>query len=143
MKSLLSIIFLFTVSICSIPETWALERIRWKVQVINNEVYWGDLWKEYVEIVKQLSDGKIRFKIYDPNSIVPNAEAWGAIADDQLDAALSSPIYLSYKIPAVHFFRVFLSAQTSSSIRRGCVTAEDKNLKTKFIRKWEYMLLIV
>ena len=104
MKSLLSIIFLFTVSICTIPETWALERIRWKVQVINNEVYWGDLWKEYVEIVKQLSDGKIRFKIYDPNSIVPNADAWGAIADDQLDAALSSPIYLSYKIPAVHFF---------------------------------------
>ena len=113
MKSLLSIIFLFTVSICTIPETWALERIRWKVQVISNEVYWVDLWKEYVEIVKQLSDGKIRFKIYDPNSIVPNAEAWGAIADDQLDAALSSPIYLSYKIPAVHFFRVFLSAQTS------------------------------
>ena len=65
MKSLLSIIFLFTVSIFCIPETWALERIRWKVQVISNEVYWVELWKEYVEIVKQLSDGKIRFKIYD------------------------------------------------------------------------------
>ena len=85
MKSLLSIIFLFTVSICSIPETWALERIRWKVQVISNDVYWGELWKEYVEIVKQLSDGKIRFKIYIPNSIVPNAEAWSAIGDDQLN----------------------------------------------------------
>ena len=143
MKSLLSIIFLFTVSICTIPETWALERIRWKVQVISNEFYWVDLWKEYVEIVKQLSDGKIRFKIYDPNSIVPNTEAWGAIADGQLDAALSSPIYLSYKIPAVHFFQVFPSVQTSSSIRLGCVTAEDKSLKTKFMQKWEYMLLIV
>ena len=58
MKSLLSIIFLFTVSICTIPETWALERIRWKIQVISNDVYWGGLWKEFVEIVKQLSDGK-------------------------------------------------------------------------------------
>ena len=143
MKSLLNIIFLFTFSICTIPETWALERIRWKVQVINNEGYWGDLWKEYVEIVKQLSDGKIRFKIYDPNSIVPNADAWGAIADDQLDAALSSPIYCPIKSLQYTFFQVFPSAQTSSSIQRGCATAEDKNLKTKFIQKWEYMLLIV
>ena len=143
MKSLLSIIFLFTVSICTISETWALERIRWKVQVISNEVYWVDLWKEYVEIVKQLSDGKIRFKIYDPNSIVPNAEAWGAIADDQLDAALSSPIYLSYKIPACTlFFRCPLRPsfiEHTAWMRYG----GGQNLKTKFIQKWEYMLLIV
>ena len=83
MKSLLGIIFLFIVSIFTITETWALERIRWKIQVISNDVYWEDLWKEYVENVKQLSDGKIRFKIYDPNSIVPNPEAWSAIGDDQ------------------------------------------------------------
>ena len=126
MKSLLSIIFLFTVSICTIPKTCALERIRWKVQVINNEGYWGDLWKEYVEIVKQLSDGKIRFKIYDPNSIVPNTDALGAIADDQLDAALSSPIY-PIKSLQYTFFQVFPSVLASSNIRRGCVMVEDKS----------------
>ena len=101
---ILKILLVASFGLITLSSAYGLERIRWKVQVIANSGYWVDLWKDYVENVKNISDGKIKFRIYDPNSIVPNYQVWEAIADDQLDAALISPIYKSTKIPALHFF---------------------------------------
>ena len=98
---------MFVVVILSMSTSFdvnALEKIRWKVQVISNVGYWKPLWSDFVKNLKILSESKIKFRIYEPNKIVPNNQVWEAIADEQLDAALTSPIYKSSKIPALHFF---------------------------------------
>ena len=48
--------------------------------------------EEFVENVKTMSEGKISFRLYRPNALVPNSELWEAVADEQLDVAISAPI---------------------------------------------------
>jgi len=40
----------------------ALEKIRWKVQVISNVYYWKPLWSDFVNNLKILSESKIKFR---------------------------------------------------------------------------------
>ena len=104
---LVKVVLVASFGFITLSSAYGLERIRWKVQVIANVSYWKPLWEDFVENVKIMSEGKIKFRIYEPNKIVPNSLAWEAIADDQLDAALTSPIYLPVK------FQPFISFQVS------------------------------
>ena len=57
-----------------------------------------------VERIKTNSDGKIKFRFYEPNTIVPNTELYTAVGEGQLDAAYGMPAYYAMKVPAVIFF---------------------------------------
>ena len=50
--------------------------------------------EEFVENVKTMSEGKISFRLYKPNALVPNSELWEAVADEQLDCRYISSYIL-------------------------------------------------
>ena len=57
--------------------------------------------------INTFSENKIKFRIYEPNSIVPNFELWEAVSQNQLQAAITMPGILAMKIPANTFFADF------------------------------------
>ena len=83
----------------------ATERVRLKTQFL-----FPSKMMESIGILKVLnrintfSENKIKFRIYEPNSIVPNFELWEAVSQNQLQAAITMPGILSMKIPANTFF---------------------------------------
>ena len=83
----------------------ASERVRLKTQFL-----FPSKMMESIGILKVLnrintfSGNKIKFRIYEPNSIVPNFELWEAVSQNQLQAAITMPGILSMKIPANTFF---------------------------------------
>ena len=83
----------------------ASERVRLKTQFL-----FPSKMMESIGILKVLnrintfSENKIKFRIYEPNSIVPNFELWEAVSQNQLQAAITMPGILSMKIPANTFF---------------------------------------
>ena len=83
----------------------ATERVRLKTQFL-----FPSKMMESIGILKVLnrintfSGNKIKFRIYEPNSIVPNFELWEAVGREQLQAAITLPGILAMKIPANTFF---------------------------------------
>ena len=70
----------------------ATERVRLKTQFL-----FPSKMMESIGILKVLnrintfSGNKIKFRIYEPNSIVPNFELWEAVSQNQLQAAITMP----------------------------------------------------
>ena len=56
------------------------------------------------ENIKTISDGKIKFRYYRSNSIVPNNELWSGVIEGNLDSAFTSSVFNANKIPALMFF---------------------------------------
>ena len=83
----------------------ASERVRLKTQFL-----FPSKMMESIGILKVLnrintfSENKIKFRIYEPNSIVPNFELWEALSQNQLQAAITMPGILAMKIPVNTFF---------------------------------------
>ena len=83
----------------------ASERVRLKTQFL-----FPSKMMESIGILKVLnrintfSENKIKFRIYEPNSIVPNFELWEAVSQNQLQAAITMPSILAMKIPVNTFF---------------------------------------
>ena len=99
-------LFLLTLLLVCLPNSKkANERVRLKTQFL-----FPSKMMESIGILKVLnrintfSGNKIKFRIYEPNSIVPNFELWEAVSQNQLQAAITMPGILAMKIPANTFF---------------------------------------
>ena len=99
-------LFLLTLLLFCLPNSKkANERVRLKTQFL-----FPSKMMESIGILKVLnrintfSGNKIKFRIYEPNSIVPNFELWEAVGREQLQAAITLPGILAMKIPANTFF---------------------------------------
>ena len=84
----------------------ALERVRWKMQSAwgSQVMILGDTAKYIEKTVDTISDGMIRLRFHEPNSLVPVLEMWDAVKQGSLDVAFTTPGYHAGKIPAVSFF---------------------------------------
>ena len=95
-------LFIFIFTPLSIKAT---ERVRLKTQFL-----FPSKMMESIGILKVLnrintfSGNNIKFRIYEPNSIVPSFELWEAVGREQLQAAITLPGILAMKIPANTFF---------------------------------------
>ena len=101
---LLKVLLVGSFGLITISYANGLERIRWKAQHTFNVPQAIQDVEEFVENVKTMSEGKISFRLYKPNALVPNSEMWEAVTDEQLDVAISAPIFYATKIPAINFF---------------------------------------
>ena len=86
-------LFLLSLLLFSLPNSKkANERVRLKTQFL-----FPSKMMESIGILKVLnrintfSGNKIKFRIYEPNSIVPNFELWEAVSQNQLQAAITMP----------------------------------------------------
>ena len=84
----------------------ALERVRWKMQSAwgSQVMILGPTAKHIEKTVDTISDGMIRLRFHEPNSLVPVLEMWDAVKQGSLDVAFTTPGYHAGKIPAVSFF---------------------------------------
>ena len=91
-------------SLFTISYVFGLESIRWKVQsgFVGEDIE-GPI-KKMFENIKTISDGKIKFRYYKSNSIVPNNELWSGVIEGNLDCAFASSVFNANKIPALMFF---------------------------------------
>ena len=95
----------------SLQQVTAAEKIRWKVQSGHAGEDIEKPIKKLFENIKTISDGKIRFRYYRSNSIVPNNELWSGVREGNLESAFAGPGFNVKKIPSLMFFRVFLLDQ--------------------------------
>ena len=102
--SLLKALLVGLFSLITISYVFGIESIRWKVQSgFAGEDIEGP-FKNMFENIKTISDGKIKFRYYKSNSIVPNNELWSGIREGHLDSAFTSSVFNTNKIPALMFF---------------------------------------
>ena len=91
-------------SLITISYVFGLERIRWKVQSgFAGEDIEGP-FKNMFKNIKIISEGKITFRYYKSNSIIPNNELWPGIKEGNLDSAFAGSSFNANKIPALMFF---------------------------------------
>ena len=101
--SILKFVLLLMIFNLTSLSTFGVERIRWKVQHIG----FGPLKKgveDFRDIINVLSEGKIKFRLFGPNSRVPNNQIYEAVASGQLDGGIISAIYLLDKYPELSVF---------------------------------------
>ena len=99
LKKLTLVIF----GMIAISNTYAIERIRWKMQHtgLPGQVKYIEA---FAETLKTMSEGKINLRLYKPGSLVPNNEIWNAVGSEQLDSGMSSALYLLDKNPELSVF---------------------------------------
>ena len=100
---LLKILLVGSFGLITISYAYGLERIRWKVQHTGLPGQLKGI-ERFAQNIKIMSEGKINFRLYKPGSLVPNSEIWNAIGNEQLDAGMSSPLYILDKHPELSFF---------------------------------------
>ena len=100
----LKILLVTIIGLITFSSTYGFERIRWKVQSVFGVNFLKKMGIDIQNKINDLSEGKIRFKFYEPNSVVPNTEIITGVGQGQLDAAVSMPAYHANKIPALSFF---------------------------------------
>ena len=110
--SILKFVLLLMIFNITTLSAFGVERIRWKVQHIG----FGPLKKgveNFRDNINVLSEGKIKFRLFGPNSRVPNNQIYEAVASGQLDGGIISAIYLLDKYPELSVF---------SAIYLGCLS---------------------
>ena len=100
---LLKVLLVGSFGLITISYANGLERIRWKVQHTGLPGQLKGI-ERFAQNIKIMSEGKINFRLYKPGSLVPNSEIWNAIGNEQLDAGMSSPLYILDKHPDLSFF---------------------------------------
>ena len=100
---LLKVLLVGSFGLITISYAYGLERIRWKVQHTGLPGQLKGI-ERFAQNIKIMSEGKINFRLYKPGSLVPNSEIWNAIGNEQLDAGMSSPLYILDKHPELSFF---------------------------------------
>ena len=101
---LLKILLVAIFGLITFSSAYGLERIRWKVQSVFGVNFLKKMGINIQDKINDLSEGKIRFRFYEPNSVVPNTEIITGVGQGQLDAAVSMSAYHANKIPALSFF---------------------------------------
>jgi len=91
-------------SLITLTNVFGLEKIRWKVQSGHAGEDIEKPIKKLFENIKTISDGKIRFRYYRSNSIVPNNELWSGVREGNLESAFAGPGFNVKKIPSLMFF---------------------------------------
>ena len=86
----------------SFSNLYALERVRWKLQVSMRGT--EEPVKQLIEQIKTMSGGKIKLRFYKINTLVPGLELHSAVGEGQVDAGFSVTAYFARKIPAVILF---------------------------------------
>jgi hypothetical protein len=99
-------LFLLTLLLVCRPNSKkANERVRLKTQFLfPSQIMEKVRILELFNRINTFSGNKIKFRIYEPNSFVPNFELWEAVSQNQLQAAITMPGILSMKILANTFF---------------------------------------
>ena len=99
-------LFLLTLLLFCLPNSKkANERVRLKTQLLfPSQIMEKVGILEVFNRINTFSGNKIKFRIYEPNSIIPDFELWEAVSQNQLQAAITMPGILSMKIPANTFF---------------------------------------
>ncbi len=99
-------LFLLTLLLVCLPNSKkAIKRVRLKTQFLFPSQIMEKIGiLEVFNRINTFSGNKIKFRIYEPNSIVPNFELWEAVSQNQLQAAITLPGILAMKIPAITFF---------------------------------------
>ena len=110
MRHSLKLFRLFTIFFLSLhgsgtfSSAHALERVRLKMQSVFPSRVMDKMEIKIVDKIKLNSDGKIKLRFFEPNTIVPNTELYTAVGQGQIDTAFGMPAYYSMKVPAVNFF---------------------------------------
>ena len=108
---LLKALLVGSFSLITISYVFGLERIRWKVQSgFAGEDIEGP-FKNMFKNIKIISEGKITFRYYKSNSIVPNNELWTAVREGNLDSAFASSSFNAKKSHLLCFLWQFLLVQ--------------------------------
>lgn len=89
-------------TLSSIGQVSAEEKVRWKVQAVfgTHLPGLGDTINDISSQIKAASDGRIQFKVYEPGKLVPPFGITEAIKNKQLNAGYSWLGYDQGKIPA-------------------------------------------
>lgn len=89
-------------TLSSVGQVSAEEKVRWKVQAVfgTHLPGLGDTIKDISSQIKAASDGRIQFKVYEPGKLVPPFGITEAIKNKQLNAGYSWLGYDQGKIPA-------------------------------------------
>ena len=102
--SLLKALLVGLFSLITISYVFGIESIRWKVQSgFAGEDIEGP-FKNMFENIKTISDGKIKFKYYKSNSIVPNNELWSGVIEGNLDSAFAGSSFNAKKNSSSYVF---------------------------------------
>jgi len=105
LKTLVAVLLSALLVSSALSSAHALERVRWKMQSVFKSGFMDLLEFKVVERIKTNSEGKIKLRFYEPNTLVPNSELYPAVGEGQLEAAFGmSGYYAMTKVPAVIFF---------------------------------------
>jgi TRAP-type mannitol/chloroaromatic compound transport system substrate-binding protein len=82
------------------------DRVRWSVPIAfgTNLVALGDTLPWVSESLEKMSDGKIKFQIFEPGKLVPGIEIFDAVSSGKVDAGYSWMGYEQGKVPASVLF---------------------------------------
>ena len=91
MKKLLISSLLFTLAcvLMAPSASYAARPIRMKMttQYMDRHVLVQNVYKPWIEEIKKRTNGRVIIQLYNPNTIIPDAEVWNGLVKDQIDIA--------------------------------------------------------
>ena len=81
-------------------------KVRWKMQSTfgSKLSILGESGKHFEALVKELSDGELNIKFFEPGALVPSLEGFDAAKAGSVDAVWGTAGYHVGKVPALSFF---------------------------------------
>ncbi len=80
--------------------------VRWKMPSTfpGNLAILGTGGKDFVDRIREVSDGTIQIQFFEPGALVPALEIFDAVSTGAVDAGWSTSGYWAGKVPALQFF---------------------------------------
>jgi TRAP-type mannitol/chloroaromatic compound transport system substrate-binding protein len=84
----------------------AVERLNWKMQSAfgSKLSIIGEVAARYEDIVKDISEGAMKIKFFEPNALVPVLQGFDAVQQGSIDALWGTAGYHVGKFPALSFY---------------------------------------
>jgi TRAP-type mannitol/chloroaromatic compound transport system substrate-binding protein len=94
------------VCLTTLADAAAQERVRWKMHsaFAANLAILGPAGKRVESTVKEISNGTLELRFYEPGALVPGIAYFDPVAQGSLDAAYGTPGFNVGKSPALAFF---------------------------------------
>ncbi len=69
------------------PDCYAARPIRMKMttQYMDRHVLVQKVYKPWIEEIKKRTNGRVIIQLYNPNTVIPDAEVWNGLIKDQID----------------------------------------------------------
>ena len=82
------------------------KKVRWKMQSTfgSSLPHLGTSGARFVKNVKEMTDGQLNIKFFEPGALVPSLECFDAVSKGSLESCWTTPGYHTSKYPALSFF---------------------------------------